>query len=158
MTAALGCSSASARYPGLAYALLAYRAVGSPRQRGKDKGQPLVVTIVSDNAETLDGLQAYLRRAGVGVHGTRQIASAHIAPASSAVVFFPDDFESQKVVDAVLRLQRARPAVLPILVTGDPRRFESMAHGKGRAPIIIPKPAWGWSILDTIRGHLEVSA
>ena len=120
-------------------------------------GQALHVTVVSDNPETLDGLESYFSSAGVGVHTTRRMGSTDIPPISSAVVFFPDDFLASDVLEAVARLRRARPAVLPILVTRDPRRFDAIAdvRGKGPAPIVLPKPAWGWTLLDAIRGHRD---
>lgn len=123
--------------------------------RPRSVAPPLHVTIVSNNPETLDGLQAYFQRAGVGAHGTRRIASpALVQPSSSAVVLFPDDFGFDEVVDAITQLRRLRPEVLSIVVTRHPRRFESLDLDDRSALVVIAKPAWGWTILDTIRGHL----
>jgi len=122
------------------------------------KKEPLSVTIVSDKPETLDGLRVYLRQAGVDAHGTRQLdttESGGLAP--SAVVFFPDEFGIDDVVCEVTRLRRERPHVVSVIVTREARRFaEAFDDDEADpAPIVIPKPAWGWTILDAIRGRLQ---
>lgn len=121
-------------------------------QRGKP---PLHVTIVANNPETLDGLEEYFRRVGVGVRGTRQLLGCEsVARASSAVVFFPDDFEHADVVRALDHLQHGRRRVAVIVVTGNLKRFEPVANAGADAPVIISKPAWGWTILETIRDRV----
>jgi hypothetical protein len=119
--------------------------------RPRDGSPTLHVTIVANNPETLDGLQEYFQRAGIDARGTRQIEGwKRTSPPCAAVVLFPDDFAFDEVKRTVGQLQRARPNILSILVSADPKRFEAVA---GDA-IVIPKPAWGWTILDTIRGRL----
>lgn len=89
--------------------------------------------------------------------GTRHIgrSSEMTLPALSAVVLFPDDFSAQAVNAALADLRRNRPAALPVLVTSDPRRFDGLHGDKHIAPLVVPKPVWGWSILDAIRARLE---
>jgi len=114
------------------------------------------VVIVSDNDETLDGLQEYLRGAGVAARGTRLLRGPMLERRNiTAVVLFPDDFAKADVASAVTRLLRLD--VLLVLVTGDPARFEAPAASAGAVtrPVVIPRPAWGWTILDTILGRLE---
>ena len=110
------------------------------------------VTIVSTHSETLDGLQSYLARAGVGARCTRDLAActrfASEAARNVAVVLFPDDFRREKVLAALTDLA-STPTVLVVLVTAHPRKFEQ-ADGV----IIMPRPAWGWSILEAIRAHV----
>jgi DNA-binding response OmpR family regulator len=121
------------------------------------KPRLLHVTIVSSNPETLDGLATYLREAGVAVHGTRRIERCleMTPPASSAIVFFPDDFSAPSIDLALADLRRRRPTALPVLVTSDPKRFDRL-HGNPRGiPLVVAKPAWGWSLLDGIRARLE---
>jgi hypothetical protein len=121
------------------------------------RGDPLHVVIVSDNAETLDGLQEYLQRAGVTAHVTRHLRAPVLHGAAiSAVVLFPDDYPLAEVEAAVERITRDRPGVLSVLVTRNPRGFAALAAGGGarRLLTIIPKPAWGWTILDTIRARV----
>jgi hypothetical protein len=125
-------------------------------RRGRVEKKPLHVAIVSKNPETLDGLEAYLRRAGVTTSGTPDIGrSAQIGVGVSAVVVFPDDFEWKEVTSALAVLARKNPRALPVVVTNAPQRFEAMSVPEGSAlPLLVPRPAWGWTILDAIRAHL----
>src|SRR5580658_1730433 len=118
----------------------------------------LHVTIVSDNPETRDGMEAYLQRAGVTTNGTKDVdrLSEMTPPASSAVLLFPDDFRSESVLSALATLRFRRPKTLPVLVTKEPKRFESLLTSKsGLAPLLVSKPVWGWTILDAIRARLD---
>jgi hypothetical protein len=124
----------------------------------RDRPSPLHVRIVSANAETLDGLQAYLRQAGIDARGTREVETgAGSDPAPGAVVFFPDEFGIDRALGEIARLRRARPQTLIVMVTGEPKRFaEALVHGEGPSQaLVVAKPAWGWTILDAIRGRLE---
>jgi hypothetical protein len=114
------------------------------------------VTIVASSAETLDGLQSYLSRAGLGSHATRELAGAARKPCS-VLVLFPDEFSLDDVLSELRRLRREQPNVLPLVVTGVPARYEQTAAGdeKARVPLVIARPAWGWTILDAIRAALE---
>lgn len=116
------------------------------------KADTVQVTIVAASAETLDGLQDYLSRAGVGARGTRQLAGADAVPCS-AVILFPDDFSPKDVLRELGRLRRERPNVVPVVVTGEPHRYIGIdeTDGKGCSPIVLLKPAWGWTILEAIR-------
>ncbi|HET7544139.1 MAG TPA: hypothetical protein VFK05_29910 [Polyangiaceae bacterium] len=114
--------------------------------------QSVHVTIVASSAETLDGLQTYLSLAGLAARGTRQLADFGREPCT-AVVLFPDEFSAKDVLRELARLRREQPRVLCLLVTSEPLRYADAAgvKGAGLAPIVIPKPAWGWTILDAIR-------
>jgi hypothetical protein len=119
----------------------------------RDRQRPTVhVTIVAARAETLDGLQAYLSLAGLGARGTRQLGDFD-RETCAAVVLFPDEFSPDDVLRELSRLRRDQPTVLPLLVTREPQRYLEVARAEevGLAPIVIPKPAWGWTILDAIR-------
>jgi DNA-binding NtrC family response regulator len=110
------------------------------------------VAVVSDNAETLDGLERYLCDAGIAARGTRCLDQAWemVAPSRSVVVVFPDDFPTIRVFAALAALKRHRPDAMPVIVTKDYRRFAS-AEGA----VVIPKPVWGFTILDAVRARLE---
>jgi DNA-binding NtrC family response regulator len=112
------------------------------------------VVIISSNAETLDGLERYLGEAGISVRGTRSLDDAceMVAAARSVVLLFPDDFPTAKVLAVLTRLKRQRPGAVPVLVTKDAQRFAA-ADGA----MVIPKPVWGWTLLDTVRRHLELT-
>jgi hypothetical protein len=114
----------------------------------------LEVAIVSDNPETLDGMQTYLRGAGVQARCSRDLgACVKSAPASTlAFVLFPDDFRWESVIAAILELIERRPKALPVLVTSQPQRFSDFARSN---VLVVPRPVWGWAILDAIRAHLD---
>ncbi|HEX9295523.1 MAG TPA: hypothetical protein VF881_06795 [Polyangiaceae bacterium] len=117
--------------------------------------RPVHVTIVSANEETLDGLQTYLQQAGLDARGTRQLEGGRTAESpQGAVVFFPDEFVRENVLREVRRLRRDQPRVLVVLVTSEPHRFVEALDidDKPPHPVIVPKPVWGWIILDAIRG------
>jgi hypothetical protein len=128
---------------------------GSPRS---DRDHPHV-TIVADNPETLDGLAAYLRRAGIRTDGKRRLEDLADLPSrahAGVIVVFPDDFHSTAVMAALAALCERSPESLKILVTRDVKRFERLPTRDGAlAPLIVPKPVWGWTILDAIRARVE---
>jgi len=112
------------------------------------------VTIVAARRETIDALHAYLQSAGVASYATQALGDASLgAPATTAVVLFPDEFEVSDVVTRVLSLRRTRAPLLIVVVTGTPQRFRPAldSDARGVAPIVLPKPAFGWSILDALR-------
>ena len=117
------------------------------------------VAIVSANPETLDGLQSYLQSAGVAARGTRRLEDCSDLNAAStvAVVLFPDDFPWESVMAAVAEIDARRPSILRVLVTGHPKTFEPLAEGR-RNVLIVPRPVWGWTILDAIRAHVDEGA
>jgi hypothetical protein len=126
----------------------------------RERRRPTIyVSIVSSNPETLDGFQSYLGAAGVPSHCARMIQNVRsVAPdRATAIVIFPDDFPEDDVFALMRHLRVARPSLLPLLVTSEPQRFRNVLEEDGRRlrPIVFPKPAFGWDILDAIRDHAE---
>jgi hypothetical protein len=118
----------------------------------------LYVTIIAGNRETVDGLQSYFQRAGVASNTTRALDDASmIPPASTAVVMFPDDFGGADIVKRIGALRRARPELLFVLVTSDRQRLGPAlgSDPESPLPIVFSKPAFGWDILDAIRGRAD---
>jgi hypothetical protein len=79
-----------------------------------------------------------------------------VAPkCATATVIFPDDFEETVVLRLVAELRRKRPHLLTLLVTRAPNRFRPVLSDDDRSltPIVLPKPSFGWDILDALRGH-----
>lgn len=111
------------------------------------------VVIVSNNRETLDGLQRYLGDAGVIARCARDVVECAKVASSSTVAFvlFPDDFPWEQVVVTLATLAEQKPRVLPVLVTARPDRFQRLTTPE--SVLIVPRPAWGWTILDAIRAH-----
>jgi hypothetical protein len=127
---------------------------------GRKARAPTYVSIVSANPETLDGLHAYLCGAGVLSHCTRTLQDLAIAPSSAkAAIIFPDDFEHHEVVALVRELRRTRPRLLSLIVTREPQRFRDVVQADGRSlpPIVLPRPSFGWDILDAIRAHSDAA-
>jgi DNA-binding NtrC family response regulator len=123
-------------------------------QRKSRQAQGVSVAVVSDNAETLDDLERYLCDAGIAARGTRSLEQAceMVSASRSVVVLFPDDFPTIRVFAALAALRRRRPGAQAVLVTKDHRRFAS-AEGA----LVIPKPVWGFTILDAVRTRLELT-
>ncbi|MGD0673860.1 MAG: hypothetical protein ABSC94_00485 [Polyangiaceae bacterium] len=119
------------------------------------------MSIVSANPETLDGLQAYLGGVGVSSRCTRVVEDIDMVapPRATAAVIFPDDFDDERVLPVVRQLRRMRPRLFSLIVTRNPRRFRDVSKPDGRSlpPIMLPKPFYGWDILDAIRAHADAS-
>jgi DNA-binding NtrC family response regulator len=115
------------------------------------------VSIVSSNAETLDGLQNYFSNVGVAARCTRAIKNfdAIAAEHVTVAVIFPDDYVRADVIALVRKLRRSRPHFLAILITREPQQFAAVTDTDGfsPAPVLLPKPSFGWDILDAIRAH-----
>ncbi|HVW27405.1 MAG TPA: hypothetical protein VHC69_18705 [Polyangiaceae bacterium] len=120
----------------------------------------LHVAIVSKNPETLGALAEYLQGAGATTRGTHQIdGAAKVSAGASAVVVFPDDFTWSAVLPALRACSRTHPDILILIVTSAPQRFEALVWPEASTtPLTVPKPAWGWTILDAIRAHLDDSS
>ncbi|MBK8170218.1 MAG: hypothetical protein IPK60_07710 [Sandaracinaceae bacterium] len=116
--------------------------------------RPHYVTVIAENRETIDGLHGYLQNAGVASRTSRALQDATaVPPAITAVVLFPDEFDVAQVVKRVSSLRATRPQLLIVVVTSTPQRFRPAldADPNSRLPIVLPKPAFGWTILDAIR-------
>ncbi len=117
---------------------------------------PPCVAIVADNPDTADGLQAYLENAGLATHALRALHDASAVPRSTgALVLFPDELDADVVVERLTSLRATRPQLLVLVVTSSPQRLRPALEPDGRSllPLVLPKPAFGWTILDAIREH-----
>jgi hypothetical protein len=74
------------------------------------------------------------------------------------MVLFPDDFGPSDVEARLLALRRARPKLLIVVVTRAPQNLGAALVPDGRSvlPLVLPKPAFGWTILDAIRARTNV--
>ena len=128
-----------------------------PARKGRESA-PAHVTIVSRNPETTDGLQQYLDRVGILSRSTRAVHDLSLIAAehTTTAVIFPDDFDEEAVLALVAELRRKRPHIRALLVTQAPNRFLSaLSADDDRLPMptVMPKPSFGWAILDAIRGQ-----
>jgi hypothetical protein len=121
----------------------------------------LDVSIVSANPETADGLQSYLGGAGVRCHCLRAIAGLekHVPARAAAAVIFPDDYEAPAFLATFRHLRRVRPRLFAVIVTREPGRFVEVAKSDGRSlpAVVLPKPSFGWEILDALRAHADAA-
>jgi hypothetical protein len=118
--------------------------------------KPSYVAVVADNQQTLENLSSYLTSVGMVSSGARQLGDASsIAPSASSLVLFPDDFERKAVEAFILGLRSARPKLLILLVSSAPQNLSRAVEPDGASvpPLVLPKPAFGWTILDAIRGR-----
>lgn len=125
----------------------------------RQSSKPNYVTVVADNPQTIEVLFSYFTRVGVTSNATRELdAVSMIPPAATAIVLFPDDFGPSDVAARLLALRRARPKLLIVLVTGAPQHLAAALAPDGRSvlPLVLPKPAFGWTILDAIRARTNV--
>ena len=123
------------------------------------KNQRLLVTVVSKNASTLEGLDTYLRGVGVVTTTTGAIERLiEMTPvAAAAVILFPDEYSPDVALGALGTLKKLRPDVLAVVVTNEPRRFVDATGEEDPAasPLVMPKPAWAWTIMDAVRARLD---
>lgn len=121
----------------------------------KKPPKALCVTVVSDNPETLDGIEMYFQRAGVPTQTARTVDDPRTltSAATTAVILFPDDFEHAAALAFVAKLRHARPRLLLLLLTREPQRFSEAVAPDGRSlpPLVLPRPSFGWAILEAIR-------
>jgi hypothetical protein len=117
---------------------------------------PSYVAVVADNQQTLDNLHSYFERVGIASSGSRELGNAARLPSSvAALVLFPDDFERRAVEAFILALRSSRPKLLILLVTSTPQHLGTAVEPDGRSvpPLVLPRPAFGWTILDAIRAR-----
>jgi hypothetical protein len=118
------------------------------------------VVVLSESAETLDGLQAYFLGVGIPVQSARTLdAILRLPEQTTALVLFPDGFASADVIERARALRRDYPRLLLLLITAEPHRFSAALSNDSdkRSTLILPKPVFGWTIVDAIRLHAESS-
>jgi hypothetical protein len=126
--------------------------------QSRKTAKQIQVCVLSGNPKTLGELRAYFDRVGIPAHGSKLVRDAErIAAATTAVVLFPDDFELAEVEASLRALRRDRPHVVVVLITREPARLGAAIAPDGRSipPIVLPRPSFGWTILDAIREHDE---
>lgn len=111
------------------------------------------VVLVADDPLTLSDLRTYLVGAGLSaVAAVRSLAGVEgVIGAAGAMVLFPDAFPAE-AVDALMARLRPQPRrLLVVVVTGAPRRFAVDARDGDFTWVVLPRPSFGWSIIDAIR-------
>jgi hypothetical protein len=120
----------------------------------------LHVVIISDKVKTLDNLCGYLHTIGVASQSAKTLQDLNSFPSkTTAIVLFPDEFAVDDAIASIILLRSLRPKRLILIVTSTPQHFRSalLPDGLSLPPIVLPKPVFGWAILDAILAyaHLE---
>lgn len=114
--------------------------------------------LIGRDADSLAALRVYLRGAGVIVRATSALSgAARVGRATTAVVLFPDGYAVAPAASVIRKIRATLPRVLVVLVTSSPQSFRPAIQPEAlsTAPLVLPKPAYGWTILDAIRAHVE---
>jgi hypothetical protein len=111
------------------------------------------IAIVSNNPETLDGVQQYLRRVGARALAASRLEDVDAVNADAdAVLLFADDYPRAVALRAFARLRASRPATLLVVVTEDVAAYAARAEGSASRVVVLRRPAWGWMLVDALRG------
>lgn len=121
-------------------------------------GRPRVA-VVAHNHDTLDELGRYLREHGMDADVLPIAASELLSGGHSAIVLFPDDFESALVARFVANVRASQPSVLLVLVTRTAHHALRLGAAVARStmPLVLPRPPFGWTIVDAIRQHVSLA-
>jgi hypothetical protein len=124
-----------------------------PKRRTERAEPKPSALIVSDDDDTLLRLRDYLVRAGVETEATRRLGDVWGRSASQSIVLLPDDFDAGEVTGGLEQLLLRASSPFVIIVTAGPRSYEPLIESLGNPPsvVIVPKPVWGWTILDLLR-------
>ena len=120
--------------------------------------EPPRILVACADAETLERLRAYLLGVGMTSRAVQSLEEVLDAPEpSKAVVVFPDRLGVEQVVPWALAVREKWPQLLLLLVTGEPQRFSTMLiKERGLSSLVVlPKPTFGWTIVDVIRVHVD---
>jgi hypothetical protein len=122
--------------------------------RTQDARASVSALLVCDDDDTLIRLRDYLTQSGVQVRATRQLGDVCRSP-GAAVILLPDDFDAGEVTACLSRLLSGKTSPFLIVITAMTRLFEPLAEAFGNPQelVIMPKPVWGWTILDLLRSR-----
>jgi hypothetical protein len=118
------------------------------------------VTLVADDPETLDEVQAYLRCAGIQAQASRGSSLGDDVPArATAVIWFADAIADATVVRAVSDLRRRRPGLRILVLTSLPSRLtQVLGQAMGSmAPLVLSRSALGSEILGALRCRISMA-
>jgi hypothetical protein len=120
------------------------------------RNKTLRVMVIAANRETATGLQQHLRGLGISVKILTSWRNKAMVPlVTTVLVLFPDEFALDAVVERICTLRARRPWLLIILVTLAAPRYgvATAADARSVTPVVLPKPSFGWTIVDAIRAH-----
>jgi hypothetical protein len=111
--------------------------------------------VVCDDDDTLIRLRDYLVRAGMQTRATRRLSDAWKSSSGEGIVLLPDDFDTAQVTEGLSGMLARAPSPFVIIVTAWPPLFEPLVQSIGDpdSVVLMPKPVWGWTILDLLRAR-----
>jgi hypothetical protein len=111
------------------------------------------VLIVSRNTATAQSLHEYFAERGVGA-SMKDTMNALDDGRITAVVAFPDEFPEHSATEGIVRLAGRFANAWLVIVTRDVVRFEGLAaamdEGDRGRWFVLPRPSWGWALLDRV--------
>jgi hypothetical protein len=115
----------------------------------------IVVAVLASSRSTRDELAAYLQTTGFRAEPHTALDAEALGRAR-ALVLFPDDFAMEVVQTFLRSLGRTRPGIVIVVITSARTELEpTLDRWAGRAtPTVLPKPPFGWSIVETLRTRL----
>ena len=121
----------------------------------RDREPTPATLVVCDDDGTLLRLREYLTKAGFSFRGARKLADAwRQARSCASMVLMADDFDTGEVVAGMLGMLARPPKPFVVIVTSARRQLEPIALlEQPGSVVIIPRPAWGWTIVDLLRGR-----
>ena len=110
------------------------------------------ITILTSSRETLDGVEQYLRGAGARASGASRLEEiARVNGRVDAVLFFADDYSRTEAKRAFESLQRDASIAVLVVITASVDDFRAARDADPRI-VVLRRPAWGWMLVDAIRG------
>jgi hypothetical protein len=117
---------------------------------------------VTRNASTAASLRSYFDQSGVTATVTDRIDVPAEHDRFTAVVIFPDEFPAHRATLGVRALARQLSRAWLVVVTRHTGRFSALVATLDPQPperlLVLPRPAWGWALLDRVLQPLPPNA
>jgi len=112
---------------------------------------PPHVLIVTRNSGTSAGLRDYFDQAGIETTVSDLLDLSDDQRPFTAVVLFPDEFPEQGASAGLRTLARKLPHASILVVTRHTARFQQLAAAiDSNRLFVLPRPVWGWVLLDRV--------
>lgn len=114
----------------------------------------LQLALISNDRRVAAGLQRYFDRLGARASSTSDLDEAPSSTrGADAVVLFADDYPEKNPLGILAGLS----AKVVVVVTSDVAAFRQAVAGTSLRSkvVVLPRPAWGWMVLDAVRACLQ---
>ncbi len=117
------------------------------------------VRIITRNPETALSLRAYFWEHDIEATIEDSFDGSEGGGRLAAILIFPDEFQRLQALEGVARLVRDVRKAIVIVVTCEMARFDRVVaeHRSGKAArlLILPRPVWGWTLLEQVHKALH---